>query len=215
MRATLRSTTADPCPPRRHNRPDLARKPARCQQADTLRVKYVTTAIRQDGTILAVRLPSVPSWCSFAAHARACGQHATPDRNTGGVTTLRFFEHDTQQASLDLGPQETGPGDQFFLLRWPGRSRGRKESRAHLRPVRHVQWKCPPPLAMSCAPVPSSSIADRSQPKAWLTVPPSSVGEKLSHGRSWVAQKSIVMPAAMVLSKCRSTCRIIRRQLRS
>ena len=44
----------------------------------------------------------------------ACGQHATPDRHAGGVTTLRFFEHDTQQASLDLGPQGTGPGDQFF-----------------------------------------------------------------------------------------------------
>jgi hypothetical protein len=44
----------------------------------------------------------------------ACGQKATPDRNVDGVTTLRFFEHDTQQASLDLGPQGTGPGDQFI-----------------------------------------------------------------------------------------------------
>jgi hypothetical protein len=44
----------------------------------------------------------------------ACGQKATPDRNAVGFTTLRFFEHDTQQATLDLGPQGTGPGDQFI-----------------------------------------------------------------------------------------------------
>jgi hypothetical protein len=44
----------------------------------------------------------------------ACGQKATSDRNGGGVTTLRFFEHDTQQASLDLGTPGTGPGDQFI-----------------------------------------------------------------------------------------------------
>ena len=44
----------------------------------------------------------------------ACGQKATSDRNAGGVTTLRFFEHDTQQASLDLGTPGTGPGDEFF-----------------------------------------------------------------------------------------------------
>ena len=44
----------------------------------------------------------------------ACGQKATPDQNAHGVTTLRFFEHDTQQTSLDLGPQGTGPGDQFI-----------------------------------------------------------------------------------------------------
>jgi hypothetical protein len=44
----------------------------------------------------------------------SCGQKAVPDRNANGVTTLRFFEHDTQQASLDLGTPGTGPGDQFF-----------------------------------------------------------------------------------------------------
>jgi hypothetical protein len=44
----------------------------------------------------------------------ACGQHATSDRHAGGVTTLRFFEHDTQQSSLDHGTAGTGPGDQFF-----------------------------------------------------------------------------------------------------
>lgn len=44
----------------------------------------------------------------------ACAQKPTPDRNADGVTTLRFFEHDTQQATLDLGPQGTGPGDQFI-----------------------------------------------------------------------------------------------------
>jgi hypothetical protein len=44
----------------------------------------------------------------------ACGQKATPDRNVGGFTTLRFFEHDTQQATLDLGPPGTSPGDQFI-----------------------------------------------------------------------------------------------------
>jgi hypothetical protein len=48
----------------------------------------------------------------------ACGHQATPDRatgNAGDVTTLPFFEHDTQQASLDLGPPGTGPGDQFIF----------------------------------------------------------------------------------------------------
>ena len=44
----------------------------------------------------------------------ACGQKATPDRNADTVTMLRFFERDTQQATLDLGPQGTGPGDQFI-----------------------------------------------------------------------------------------------------
>jgi hypothetical protein len=44
----------------------------------------------------------------------ACGQKATPDRNADAVTMRRFFEHDTQQATLDLGPQGTGPGDQFI-----------------------------------------------------------------------------------------------------
>src|ERR671927_336931 len=44
----------------------------------------------------------------------ACGQKATSDGNAGGGTTLRFFEHDTQQASVDLGTPGTGPGDQFI-----------------------------------------------------------------------------------------------------
>jgi hypothetical protein len=44
----------------------------------------------------------------------ACGQKETPDRNADAVTTLRFFEHDTQQATLDLGPQGAGPGDQLI-----------------------------------------------------------------------------------------------------
>jgi hypothetical protein len=44
----------------------------------------------------------------------ACGQKSTPDQNTGGVATLRVFLRDTQQASLDLGSQGTGPGDQFI-----------------------------------------------------------------------------------------------------
>ena len=44
----------------------------------------------------------------------ACGQKATSDRNAGGVATLRFFEHDTQQAFVDLGTPGTGPGDEFF-----------------------------------------------------------------------------------------------------
>jgi hypothetical protein len=44
----------------------------------------------------------------------ACGQKAVPDRDANGVTTLRFYEHDTQQATLDLGTPGTGPGDQFF-----------------------------------------------------------------------------------------------------
>jgi hypothetical protein len=44
----------------------------------------------------------------------SCGQKAVPDHHANGVTTLRFFEHDTQQASLDLGTPGAGPGDQFF-----------------------------------------------------------------------------------------------------
>src|SRR3977135_3390064 len=45
----------------------------------------------------------------------ACGKKATHDHNAHGFTTLRFFEPDTQQTSLDLGPQGTGPGDQFIF----------------------------------------------------------------------------------------------------
>ena len=45
----------------------------------------------------------------------AFGQKAAADENAGGVTTLRFFEHDTQQTSLDLGPQGPGPGHQFIF----------------------------------------------------------------------------------------------------
>lgn len=44
----------------------------------------------------------------------SCSQNTAPDRNANGVTTLRFYEHDTQQAALDLGAPGTGPGDQFF-----------------------------------------------------------------------------------------------------
>jgi hypothetical protein len=33
----------------------------------------------------------------------ACGQKATPDQDAGGVTTLRFFEHDTQQGLIPTG----------------------------------------------------------------------------------------------------------------
>lgn len=45
----------------------------------------------------------------------ACSQKSTPGLNAGGVTTLRLFDHDTQQASLDLGPHGTGPGKQFLF----------------------------------------------------------------------------------------------------
>jgi hypothetical protein len=54
------------------------------------------------------------AWCYFAALARVVWPEGGTDRDAGGVTTLRFFEHDTQQASLDLGTPGTGPGDQFF-----------------------------------------------------------------------------------------------------
>jgi len=46
----------------------------------------------------------------------ACDQKAATDRNASGVTALRFFEHDTQQTDLDLGPQGTSPGDQFMFF---------------------------------------------------------------------------------------------------
>lgn len=45
----------------------------------------------------------------------ACGSGPTPDRGAARVTTLRFFEHDTQQATLDLGVQGQGPGDEFIF----------------------------------------------------------------------------------------------------
>jgi hypothetical protein len=45
----------------------------------------------------------------------ACGHKAAPDRTSPGVTTLRFYEHDTEQTSLDLGPQGAGPGHQFIF----------------------------------------------------------------------------------------------------
>ncbi|GAC1639186.1 MAG: hypothetical protein NVS4B6_09580 [Mycobacterium sp.] len=45
----------------------------------------------------------------------ACGPKAAADENAGGVTTLRFFEHDTQQTNLHLGPRGGGPGDQFIF----------------------------------------------------------------------------------------------------
>jgi hypothetical protein len=65
----------------------------------------------------------------------ACGQKATPDRNAGGVTTLRFFEHDTQQASLDLDTPGTGPGDQFIYA-------GDLFDRAGGRKLGHTAGQC-------------------------------------------------------------------------
>jgi hypothetical protein len=44
----------------------------------------------------------------------ACGQKAAADENAGNVTTLRFFEHDTQQTNLDLRAEES-PGDQSLF----------------------------------------------------------------------------------------------------
>jgi hypothetical protein len=48
----------------------------------------------------------------------------------------------------------------------------------------------------------------KSQPKGCLTIPLFSVWARLCRGRSWVAQESIVIPAATVLPRCRWTCRI-------
>lgn len=45
----------------------------------------------------------------------ACSHGATPDGSAAGVTTLRFFAHDTQQAALDLGAAGPGPGDEFIF----------------------------------------------------------------------------------------------------
>ena len=44
----------------------------------------------------------------------AFGQKADADDPAPGVTTLRFFEHDTQQTNLDLHSWE-GPGDQSLF----------------------------------------------------------------------------------------------------
>lgn len=71
----------------------------------------------------------------------ACGQKSTPDQNTGGVATLRVFLRDTQQASLDLGSQGTGPGDQFIYSGDLFDHAGGRKVGAHRRPVHHVQWE--------------------------------------------------------------------------
>jgi hypothetical protein len=34
----------------------------------------------------------------------------------GNVTTLRLFEHDTQQTTVDVGSRGPGPGDQFIFV---------------------------------------------------------------------------------------------------
>jgi hypothetical protein len=44
----------------------------------------------------------------------AFGQRADADELAPGVTTLRFFEHDTQQTNLDLRLEES-PGDQSLF----------------------------------------------------------------------------------------------------
>jgi hypothetical protein len=41
----------------------------------------------------------------------ACGPGSTPARSAVSGTTLRFFEHDTQQTALDLGDRGTSSGD--------------------------------------------------------------------------------------------------------
>jgi hypothetical protein len=43
------------------------------------------------------------------------GQTASADDTAPGVTTLRYFEHDTQQTTLDLGARGSGPGDQLIF----------------------------------------------------------------------------------------------------
>ncbi len=45
----------------------------------------------------------------------AFGQRAAADVIAGNVTTLSFFEHDTQQTTVDLGARGPGPGDQFIF----------------------------------------------------------------------------------------------------
>ncbi len=39
----------------------------------------------------------------------------TNPAGASGARTLRFFEHDTQQASIDLGDKGTSPGDEFIF----------------------------------------------------------------------------------------------------
>ena len=55
------------------------------------------------------------SRCSVAAHARGVWSEGGGGLIAGNVTTLSFFEHDTQQTTVDLGARGPGPGDQFIF----------------------------------------------------------------------------------------------------
>jgi hypothetical protein len=131
----------------------------------------------------------------------ACGQKSTPDQNTGGVATLRVFLRDTQQASLDLGSQGTGPGDQFIYS-------GDLFDHAGGRKVGHTAGQCTTFSGNTTAAgdvfCTATFMLDRGQITA------QGLFDNAARGQSWVAQESIIMPAAMALSKCRSTCRIKR-----
>jgi len=52
---------------------------------------------------------------SVASMVGALGPKAAADEEISGPTTLRLFEHDTQQTALDLGDPGPGPGDQFLF----------------------------------------------------------------------------------------------------
>ena len=71
----------------------------------------------------------------------AFGQRAAVDVIAGNVTTLSFFEHDTQQTTVDLGARGPGPGDQFIFSGDVFDHAGGTRSRAYRAPLHHPQRK--------------------------------------------------------------------------
>jgi hypothetical protein len=223
MRATLRSTTVL-LPSLQAYPPGPRSKPARCQQADAPRVKFVTTAIATARKNSGRTAPERAFWCRARSRELvdfrrwlisvirfgsiykrgpwtrqagivallaalslpmlgACGQYATPDGTQ--VASRRSASSSTTHSRRLWISVLRGPVREINFSTPVTCSITREEGRSgtpQASAPRSVEM--PPLLAMSCPPVPSSSIADRSQPKAWPTVLPSSVGEKLSHGRS-------------------------------
>ena len=134
----------------------------------------------------------------------AFGQKADADELAPGVTTLRFFEHDTQQTNLDLHRSEEGPGDQSLFS-------GDVFDHAGGTKVGHTAGQCTALSGNAAAgdilctqtflleggQITIQGLADRAALFGrGETVPFAIVGE---------AQESTATPAATALSRCRPT----------